>query len=149
MSMRRSKQKGRRCVTAVRELILKFFTGHIAEGDLIQPPACVPGEDLIFSPAARQKLNISVECKNQEALNIWSALSQVGIYARRFNTTPVLFFQRNHSNLYAALPADDVIQLFRDRHDLQNAIRRTQLAQDQSNQPQHTSGDHTGPGSPQ
>ena len=42
------------------------------------------GEDLIMSKAARTKFPFSVECKNQERMNIWSAWEQAinnrGIY---------------------------------------------------------------------
>jgi hypothetical protein len=42
------------------------------------------GEDLIMSKAARNKFPFSIECKNQERMNIWSAWEQAnnnrGIY---------------------------------------------------------------------
>ena len=34
------------------------------------------GEDIKLSPAARKLIPYSFECKNQEKLNIWEALSQ-------------------------------------------------------------------------
>ena len=34
------------------------------------------GEDILLSPAARKLFPFSVECKNQEKLNIWSSLEQ-------------------------------------------------------------------------
>ena len=34
------------------------------------------GEDLIMSSGARQMFPYSIECKNQESLNVWSAFEQ-------------------------------------------------------------------------
>jgi len=51
------------------------------------------GEDLIMSKAARHKFPFSVECKNQERMNIWSAWEQAnnnrGIYE------PLVVIKRN------------------------------------------------------
>jgi hypothetical protein len=62
------------------------------------------GEDLIMSKAARNKFPFSVECKNQEKLNIWSAWEQAnsnrGIYEpivviKRNGTTPLVVLDAN------------------------------------------------------
>ena len=34
------------------------------------------GEDLIMARAAREKFPYSIECKNQEALNVWKSYEQ-------------------------------------------------------------------------
>jgi hypothetical protein len=62
------------------------------------------GEDLIMSKAARSKFPFSIECKNQEKLNIWSAWEQAnnnrGIYEplvviKRNGTTPLVVLDAN------------------------------------------------------
>ena len=105
-----AKAKGRRCATEVKTIILSLF-GSLLDADIVVTSSGETGEDLKFSPAARALLPISVECKNQERLNIWDALEQCEENSGEY--TPVVFFRRNRSDLYAAIPAKDLLELYR------------------------------------
>ena len=67
------------------------------------------GEDILLSPAARRLFPFSVECKNQEKLNIWSALEQREDNSN--NHIPLVVFKRNRSKTYAVLEFDSLLKL--------------------------------------
>jgi len=67
------------------------------------------GEDILLSPAARKLFPFSVECKNQEKINIWSSLEQAETNSGKH--TPLLVFKRNRSKTYAVLQLDDLMRL--------------------------------------
>ena len=71
------------------------------------------GEDILLSPAARKLFPFSVECKNQEKLNIWSSLEQTETNAGKH--TPFLIFKRNRSKTYAVLQLDDLMEMLNER----------------------------------
>ena len=52
------------------------------------------GEDLIMARAAREKFPYSVECKNQEKLNIWESYSQAVENSKDYE--PVVVIKRNN-----------------------------------------------------
>ena len=67
------------------------------------------GEDILLSPAARKLFPFSVECKNQEKLNIWSALDQAEQNSGEH--TPLVIFKRNRSKIYAVLEIEKLLEL--------------------------------------
>ena len=69
------------------------------------------GEDVQLSPAARKLIPYSIECKNQEKLNIWSSLEQAE--KNSGDSKPVLIFKRNRSKTYAVLEIEDFIKLIK------------------------------------
>jgi hypothetical protein len=71
------------------------------------------GEDILLSPAARKLFPFSVECKNQEKLNVWSSLEQTETNAGKH--TPLLIFKRNRSKTYAVLQLDDLMKMLDDK----------------------------------
>ena len=75
MKPRSAKNKGKRLQNKVRDLILEKFQ-QLEEDDVRSTTMGDSGEDVLLSPAARKLFPFSVECKNQEKLNIWSALEQ-------------------------------------------------------------------------
>ena len=66
------------------------------------------GEDLIMSKAARDKFPYSIECKNQERLNIWQAWEQAnnnkGIYE------PMLVIKKNGTSPLVVLNAENFLE---------------------------------------
>ena len=67
------------------------------------------GEDIILSPAARDLIPFSFECKNQESLNIWKALKQTEENCG--DRTPVLIFKRNRTLPYVVIPFQHFIEI--------------------------------------
>ena len=69
------KAKGRRLQNKVSELLLERHD-DLEPDDIRGAIMGESGEDIKMSPLARRKIPLSIECKNQEKLNIWSALTQ-------------------------------------------------------------------------
>ena len=91
-----------------QELLYKFAR-ILGEGDIEVPTGSRPGKDILFSPLARSMYPFAIECKNQEALNIWNALTQAESNAKE-KEIPLLFFKRNHSKMYIAMDAEKFIE---------------------------------------
>ena len=108
MKSRSAKNKGKRLQNNVRDLILEKFQ-QLEEDDVRSITMGDSGEDILLSPAARKLFPFSVECKNQEKLNIWSSLEQTETNAGKH--TPLLIFKRNRSKTYAVLQLDDLMKM--------------------------------------
>ena len=96
------KAKGRRLQDAVCNRLVEHFEGKLEPGDLRPALMGESGEDLKRSPLARRLLPFSFECKNQEKLNIWSALKQAQSNCPN-GDKPVVAFKRNNSEIYITL----------------------------------------------
>jgi len=112
MKTRSAKNKGKRLQNSVRDLILEKFN-QLEEDDVRSITMGDSGEDILLSPAARKLFPFSVECKNQEKLNIWSSLEQTETNAGKH--TPLLIFKRNRSKTYAVLQLDDLMKMLDDK----------------------------------
>ena len=108
MKTRSAKNKGKRLQNDVRDLILETFQ-ELEPDDVRSTTMGDSGEDVLLSPAARKLFPFSVECKNQEKLNIWSSLEQAETNAGKH--TPLLVFKRNRSKTYVALEIDNLLDL--------------------------------------
>ena len=110
MRSRSRKNKGKRLQNKVRDILLEAFQ-DLEQDDIRSAIMGESGEDIKLSPAARKLIPYAIECKNQEKLNIWEALSQAeensGV------STPVLIFKRNRSKTYAVLPIEEFINLIK------------------------------------
>ena len=108
MKPRSAKNKGKRLQNKIRDLILEKF--DILEPDDVRSITMGDsGEDILLSPAARRLFPFSVECKNQESLNIWSAIEQAENNSG--NHTPLVIFKRNRTKTYAVLEFDKLLEL--------------------------------------
>ena len=108
MKTRSAKNKGKRLQNKVRDLILEKFK-QLEEDDVRSTTMGDSGEDILLSPAARRLFPYSVECKNQEKINIWSALEQAEENSGKH--TPLVIFKRNRSKTYAVLEFDELLKL--------------------------------------
>ena len=97
MNTQSAKAKGRRLQQKFMQLLIEKL--EIDPEDIESRSMGAAGEDLIKSKAARHKFPCSIECKNQERLNIWSAWEQAnnnrGVYEplvviKRNGTTPLV-----------------------------------------------------------
>ena len=75
MKTQSAKAKGRRFQQWVRDKLVESLGIH--PEDIESRSMGAGGEDLIMARAAREKFPYSVECKNQERLNLWEAYSPV------------------------------------------------------------------------
>jgi hypothetical protein len=103
-----AKAKGRRLQQEVRDAVLAAFP-QLEPDDVRSTSMGASGADLLLSPAARKMFPFVLECKNQEALNIWAALMQAEGHAE--GVAPALVFKRNHSPTYIALQLPDFLEL--------------------------------------
>ena len=110
MKSRSAKNKGKRLQNDVRDLLLESFN-QLEPDDVKSAIMGESGEDIKLSPAARKQIPFSFECKNQEALNIWSSLEQAETNAGDHD--PVLIFKRNRTKTYAVIEIEKFIELIR------------------------------------
>ena len=108
------KSKGRRLQQKVASSIRKAFP-HLKEDDCVSTSMGAPGEDVRLSPAARECLPLSIECKNVEKINVWACLEQC-VANTPAGASPCLIFTRNHRPTYACLPWEALLDLYRARN---------------------------------
>lgn len=114
------KSKGRRLQQLVVSEILKIFP-LLTERDVKSQPMGVTGSDVVLSEAAATAFPYSVECKNTEKLNIWSALEQSESENRTL--TPVVIFKRNRSKVYITMELDKFMKLLKDKLTSENCLQ--------------------------
>ena len=108
MKPRSAKNKGKRLQNKVSDLILEKFNS-LESDDVRSITMGESGEDILLSPAARKLFPFSVECKNQEKLNIWKSLEQSETNSGKH--TPIVIFKRNRTKTYVALEFKKLLEL--------------------------------------
>ena len=108
MKPRSAKNKGKRLQNKVRDLILEKFNS-LESDDVRSITMGESGEDILLSPAARKLFPFSVECKNQEKLNIWKSLEQSETNSGKH--IPIVIFKRNRTKTYVALEFKKLLEL--------------------------------------
>lgn len=115
-----AKAKGRRLQNNVRKLLLETLEleneEHIDTATMGES-----GEDIKLSPTARKKFPFSVECKNQERLNIWSALEQSEQNAKKYH--PIVVFKRNYSKTYIAMELEHFLDVIKENNQLKEHVK--------------------------
>ena len=108
-----AKAKGRRLQQKFRELLIEKLDIH--PEDIESRSMGAGGEDLIMARAARAKFPYSIECKNQEKLNIWSAWEQAesnkGLYE------PLVVIKKNQQRPLVVLDAENFLDMIRNFND--------------------------------
>ena len=74
MKVQSAKAKGRNLQKWTRERLIEELEIH--EEDVESRSMGSSGEDLIMARAARKKFPYSIECKNQERVNVWVSYKQ-------------------------------------------------------------------------
>lgn len=110
MKSRSCKNKAIRLQNYVRDKILDSYT-ELTRLDVRPAIMGETGRDIKLSSEAEKQFSISIECKNQERLNIWEAMEQAEINAN--NLYPAVVFKRNRSKVYIALELDDFLKLIK------------------------------------
>ena len=112
MKTRSAKNKGKRLQNKVRDILLETFD-TLEPDDIRSAVMGDSGEDIQLSPAARKLIPYSIECKNQEKLNIWESLKQAEENSGDY--PPILIFKRNRSKTYVTLDLEEFLKLINDR----------------------------------
>lgn len=106
-----AKSKGRRLQQWVAKMLVEHL-GVDAE-DLESRPMGSSGEDIIMGKLTRQKFPYSVECKNQEAVNVWKAYKQAESNSKQYE--PVVVIKRNQHKPLVVVDAEYFIGLHKDK----------------------------------
>ncbi len=105
-----AKAKGRRFQQWVRDQLIEQL-----DEDIESRSMGAGGEDLIMARAAREKFPYSIECKNQETLNIWKAYEQAESNSNFYE--PVCFIKRNNQKPLVVVDAEYFVRLHNERVD--------------------------------
>ena len=110
MKTQSRKAKGRRLQHQFMQLLIEKL--DIDPEDIESRSMGAGGEDLIMSKAARNKFPYSIECKNQERMNIWSAWEQAnnnkGIYE------PLVVIKKNGVRPLIVLDAENFLEMIKE-----------------------------------
>ena len=107
MKTQSKKAKGRRLQQWVRDLLIEKLEVH--PEDIESRSMGAGGEDLIMSRSAREKFPYSIECKNQESLNIWKSYEQA--QQNSGNYEPIVVIKRNNIKPLVLVDADYFVEL--------------------------------------
>ena len=116
MKTQSAKAKGRKLQQWTRDRLIESLGVH--PEDIESRSMGAGGEDLIMSRAAREKFPYSIECKNQEAVNIWSSYAQASENCGEY--TPLVVLKRNNSKPLVLIDAQAFIDLHIVTNDLMN-----------------------------
>ena len=107
MKTQSAKAKGRRLQQWMRDLLVEKLDVHPA--DVESRSMGAGGEDLIMARAARKKFPYSIECKNQEKVNIWDAYDQAQENSGDYE--PIVVLKRNNTKPLVLVDADYFVRL--------------------------------------
>jgi len=106
-----AKAKGRRAAQQAKQMICEKFS--LDSEDIVVTSSGDTGEDLKLSPVARERFPFTIECKNQERLNIWKAYEQAIGHSQH---KPIVIFKRNKSEMMCALKFEDFLEVINDKN---------------------------------
>ena len=104
MKTQAAKAKGRRLQQWVRDRLISKGANF---EDVSSTSMGAGGEDIKLSSMARQAFPYSIECKNQERVNLWKAYEQATSNAGKHE--PLLIIKRNSSKPLAVVDAEHFI----------------------------------------
>ena len=113
MKTQSAKAKGRRLQQWFRDLLIEKLNIH--PEDIESRSMGAGGEDLIMARAAREKFPYSVECKNQEKINLWESYNQAQQNSKHHE--PVVILKRNNSKPLILVDAEYFVKLHQDVSD--------------------------------
>ena len=108
MKTQSAKAKGRKLQNWVRDKLIELLSVH--EEDVESRSMGASGEDLIMAQTARKKFPYSIECKNQERINIWNAYQQADTNSGKYE--PILFIKRNSHKPLVVIDAEHFIRTY-------------------------------------
>ena len=111
-----AKQKGRILQQWVTKLLISIL--GLNPEDLESRPMGSQGEDVIMGSESRAKFPYSIECKNQEAVNVWKSFEQCQINSGKYE--PLLIIKRNLSKPLAVMDADHFVKLIGKLNEIQS-----------------------------
>ena len=107
MKTQSAKAKGRRLQQWFRDLLIEKLDIH--PEDIESRSMGAGGEDLIMARAARQRVPYSIECKNQESINVWKSYEQAQENSKDYE--PVVVLKRNNTKPLVLVDAEYFVKL--------------------------------------
>ena len=105
-----AKQKGRKLQQWMRDLLIEKLGVH--PEDIESRSMGSQGEDLIMARAAREKFPLSIECKNQESVNVWKSYAQAAENSGEYE--PIVVIKRNQSKPLVVIDAEYFVSIFKE-----------------------------------
>ena len=102
-----AKAKGRKLQQWFANLLVE--TLNLDEEDIESRPMGSQGEDIILGKQSRQIFSYSVECKNQEAVNVWKAYEQATENCKGYE--PLVVIKRNRHKPLVVVDAEHFVEL--------------------------------------
>jgi len=110
MKTQSAKAKGRRLQQEFRNLLIEKLEIH--PEDIESRSMGAGGEDLIMARAAREKFPYSIEAKNVEKLNVWSAYEQAS--SNKGEYEPIVVMTKNNKKALVVIDAEYFVKLHKD-----------------------------------
>ena len=110
MKVQSAKAKGRNLQKWTRERLIEELEIH--EEDVESRSMGASGEDLIMARAARKKFPYSIECKNQERVNVWESYKQA--LENSGDYEPIVVIKKNHHKPLVVIDAEAFIKMHKD-----------------------------------
>ena len=109
MNTSSAKQKGRKLQQWFRDLLIEKLDIH--PEDIESRSMGAQGEDIMMARDARNKFPFSIECKNQEKLNIWEAYKQA--IENSGDYEPLVVLKRNNHKPLVLIDAESFVKLIK------------------------------------
>jgi hypothetical protein len=104
-----AKAKGRKLQQWFAQLMVDTLNLH--EEDLESRPMGSQGEDIIMGRESREKFPYSIECKNQETVNVCKAYEQASENCKGYE--PLVVIKRNRHKPLVLVDAEHFVELHR------------------------------------
>ena len=108
-----AKAKGRKLQQWFANLLVE--TLNLDEEDIESRPMGSQGEDIILGKQSRQIFSYSVECKNQEAVNVWKAYEQATENCKGYE--PLVVIKRNRHKPLVVVDAEHFVNIVKGHND--------------------------------
>ena len=118
MKVKSVKAKGRVLQNLVRDKLRDIYVNttyvpRLHEDDIKSQTMGMPGEDIVFSPKAREMIDFSFECKNVETLNFWKCIDQCETNTPK-GLNSALVVKKNRKKPYVCIELDAFIELLKE-----------------------------------
>ena len=109
-----AKAKGRKLQQWFRDLLVEKL--DLDPEDSESRPMGSQGEDIILGTESRRLFPYSVECKNQEAVNVWKAYEQASENCKGYE--PLVVIKRNRHKPLVLVDAEHFVDLHREKDEI-------------------------------
>ena len=106
-----AKAKGRKLQQWFANLLVEKL--NLDQEDIESRPMGSQGEDIILGKQSRQIFPYSVECKNQEKVNVWSAYEQAESNCKGYE--PVVVIKKNRKKPLVVIDAEYFVKLHEEK----------------------------------